>query len=64
MLAVQQSLGCATTVPAATAAHVFVCDTASLKGRHGILADCRKSRFGGEYQPKFSSSVATTHHCF
>ena len=58
---VLQSLRFAANVPVVTAANVFLYDIVLLKGRYGILMDCRKSRFGGEYQPKFGCSVAITH---
>ena len=34
---VQQSSGCLIKIPSVTAAHVFVYDSALLKGRHDIL---------------------------
>ena len=48
---VQQSSGCLIKIPSVTAAHVFVYDSALLKGRHDILVDCRKNGFGGVNQP-------------
>ena len=61
---VLQSLGCVANLPTFITAHVFVYDIASLKGKCDIRVDCRKNKFGGEYQRKFSDSVAITHRSF